>query len=94
MSDAALPPPPIATEAGAREVLRVWACPGAAQQVALRTVWRDPAAWGLLLADAARHAAKTHARDGMTETEALARIVRAFEAEMAVPTDDPTRIEG
>ncbi len=53
-----LNPPPIASEMEAVEVLRAWAKPGSPQQFTLRTTWKDPAAWGLMLADIARHAAK------------------------------------
>jgi len=53
-----LEPPPIAnTNSQEVEVLRVWAAPGQPQQLTLRTTWKDPGAWGLLLADIARHAA-------------------------------------
>ena len=53
-----LEPPPIAnTNSQAVEVLRVWAAPGHPQQLKLKTTWKDAGAWGLLLADIARHAA-------------------------------------
>jgi hypothetical protein len=50
--------PPIAnSNSQAMEVLRVWAAPGQPQQLTLRTTWKDAGAWGLLLADVARHSA-------------------------------------
>ena len=42
-----LDPPPLARETpDAVEILRVWAAPGSPQQLTLRTVWKDPGAWG------------------------------------------------
>jgi hypothetical protein len=52
--------------------------------------WKDPAAWGILLADVARHVANAY-----QESEALDRAVtlkgirQLFNAEMDKPTDDP-----
>ncbi len=82
-----LTPPPNAKNAGAVEVLRVWAEPGAAQQLVLQTTWKEPGAWGLLLADVARHAAKAYAAEGVPEAQALDRILQLFRAELAAPTD-------
>jgi len=86
----ALEPPPIAgTHPDAVEVLRVWAAPGMAQQVALQTVWKEPGAWGLMLVDVARHAAKAYARDGHDEKAVLERIRTFLDAEWSIPTDTP-----
>ncbi len=82
-----LTPPPNAKNASAVEVLRVWAEPGAAQQLVLQTTWKEPGAWGLLLADIARHAARAYTAEGMSEAQALDRILRLFRAEFAAPTD-------
>jgi hypothetical protein len=84
-----LEPPPIADDPVSIEVLRVWAEPGAPQQFALRTAWRDPAAWGLLLADVARHAARAYASEGFVESQALDRILQALVAEVGSSTDEP-----
>src|SRR4029453_118898 len=57
--------PPVANEnCDAVEVLRVWAVPGAPQQLTLRTPWKDPGAWGLLLLDVAHHAAQAYKAEG------------------------------
>jgi hypothetical protein len=88
----ALEPPPNATDRETVEVLRVWAAPGEAQQLVLRTTWPDAGAWGLLLADVARHAAKAYANEGRDEHEVLARIHQFLAAELASPTDDATEI--
>lgn len=84
----ALDLPPIAqSEPSAQEVLRVWAMPGQPQQLTLRTIWNDPGAWGLLLADVARHAANAYANEGRDPKVVLARIRELFDAEMFDPTD-------
>lgn len=85
-----LEPPPMAGDPGALEILRVWAAPGKPQQLALLTSWKDPGAWGLLMADIARHAAEAYASEGHDRAEALQRIHEIFEAEWNSPTDDPS----
>jgi hypothetical protein len=84
----ALDPPPIATQPNAVEVLRVWARPQSPQQLTLRTCWKDPGAWGLLLVDVARHAAQAYAREGHDAKVALTRIRELLDAEWEFPTDD------
>jgi hypothetical protein len=86
-----LDPPPVATSnPEAVEILRVWAAPGSPQQLTLRTCWEDPGAWGLLLADVARHAAQAYEREGQDAEQVLRRILELFDAEWSSPTDDPT----
>jgi len=89
-----LEPPPLASNREAVEILRVWAAPNDAQQVTLRTNWSDPAVWGLLLVDIARHAALAYEREGRDPTETLARIREGFDAEWATPTDKPEDLSG
>ncbi|RMI08682.1 MAG: DUF5076 domain-containing protein [Calditrichaeota bacterium] len=74
------------------EVLRIWTAPGAYQQVILRTSWEDPGAWGILLVDIARHAARAYEREGWDRREALDRIRELFDAEWDFPTDEPLDI--
>ena len=72
------------------EILRVGLA-GGAQHVTLKSgVWEDPAAWGLMLADLARHIANTYAAEGQDKAAALERICEGFQAEMNSPTDEPT----
>ena len=86
----ALQPPPVAqTDSKAVEVLRVWAVPDSAQQVTLRTTWKDAGAWGLMLVDVARHAAKAYEKDGQDPSVVLSRIREVFDAEWDRPTDEP-----
>jgi len=86
--------PPIAQENGAFEILRVWGGNDLPQQFALNTTWDDPAAWGLLLVDIARHTAKAYEHKGnITQQEALIRIKQLFDAEWEAPTDKPEEIK-
>lgn len=87
-----LEPPPIAANGQSVEVLRVWAAPGQAQEVVLKTTWKDAGAWGLMLADVARHAANAYEGEGHDRAEVLARIRQLFDAEFADPTDEPVQI--
>ncbi len=89
----ALETPPIAeVDAQAVEVLRVWAAPGKPQQLTLRTTWKEPGAWGLLLVDVAKHAANAYANEGADPAVVLARIRALFDAEWSSPTDVPKEI--
>jgi len=89
-----LEPPPIAnTNSQAVEVLRVWAAPGQPQQLTLRTTWKDAGAWGLLLADIARHAANAYANEGQNRAEALGKIRQLLDAEFSRPTDNPIELK-
>lgn len=87
-----LDPPPIASDGKALEVLRVWAKPGHPQQLSLQTTWSDPAAWGLLLADIAKHAAKAYATQGEDEIATFERIREGLVAEWTSPTDEPLEL--
>jgi hypothetical protein len=85
--------PPLAEKnPSAVEVLRVWAAPGRPQQLTLRTTWSDPGAWGLLIVDVARHAAKAYEAEGKDPNEVLARIQELWNVEWSHPTDDPQQI--
>ncbi|WP_373424813.1 DUF5076 domain-containing protein [Mesorhizobium sp. SARCC-RB16n] len=50
----------------------------------------EPDAWGLLLADFARHAGKAHAAEGVPEGQGLDRTLQLFHREFAAPTDTPS----
>jgi hypothetical protein len=74
-----------------RELARVWAA-GGAQHVALATgLWSDPGNWGIVLADLARHLARSYELAGtLDQTTALKRIREVLDAEWSHPTDEPT----
>jgi hypothetical protein len=85
--------PPIArSNPEAVEVLRVWAAPGQPQQVVLKTTWADAGAWGLMLADIARHAANAYASQNRNPGDVLARIRQLLDAEFSSPTDTPSQL--
>jgi hypothetical protein len=73
------------------ELLRVWIT-SKNQHVSLRSgVWKDPGAWGLMLADLARHVANAYQQsDGLDRRQTLLRIRALFDAELSKATDDPT----
>src|SRR3954454_16628738 len=82
--------PPSALEQGGVEVLRAAIVDGGLH-VSLRRAFDDPEAWGMLIADVARHAARVFANEtAMTEEQAVERIRSMFDAEMDAPTDRGT----
>ncbi len=79
--------PPGALERGGIEVLRAAIVDGGLH-VSLRRAFDDPQAWGMLIADVARHAARIFATEtALTEEQAIERIRSMFDAEMDAPTD-------
>jgi hypothetical protein len=82
--------PPAARSEGGFEVLRA-AVSGEKLAMAMRRGFDDPAAWGALLATAARQVAQIYATEtGASEEAARARIREAFDAEMSSPEDAGT----
>jgi uncharacterized protein DUF5076 len=73
------------------ELLRVWAAKGK-QHVTLATgLWNDPASWGIMLVDLAKHIANAYEQIADESREvALARIKAGFDAEWQKATDTPT----
>ncbi len=73
------------------EVLRVWIAEQG-QHVSIRSgAWEDPFAWGIVLADLARHIALAHEmQDSKVDKDAfLERLLEGFQAEIDNPTDEP-----
>jgi Domain of unknown function (DUF5076) len=75
-------------DARAIELARVWAA-GGCQHASLNVgVWSDPAAWGIMLVDLARHVASAYREtEGRDLDQTLARIKEGFETEWGYPTD-------
>lgn len=73
------------------ELLRVWAA-NKGQHVSLRVgIWNDPAVWGIMLADLAKHVANSYQESrGLDRLKTLQRIKAGLDAELASPTDDPS----
>ena len=84
--------PPVAQRDKASfEVMRVWIAEQG-QHVSIRSgAWEDPFAWGIVLADLARHIAHAHElQNEGTDTNAfLQRLLEGFQAEIDNPTDEP-----
>jgi len=55
-------PPQAKTDPNAVELVRVWAAHGKTHVSIAASAWEDPAAWGILLVDLARHAANFYSQ--------------------------------
>jgi hypothetical protein len=76
-------PPDAADESEAAEVLRAWIV-GATLQCSIQAdVFPDPATWGAVLADVARHVADAwQQQEGVSATETVQGILASFNEEM------------
>jgi hypothetical protein len=82
--------PPDALERGGVEVLRAAIVDGGLH-VSIRRAFDDPEAWGMLIADLARHVARIYAKESaMSEDDVLNRVRAIFESEMDAPSDPGT----
>ncbi len=85
------PPPAAQRDKAAFELLRVWVAEQG-QHVSLRSgTWEDPFAWGIVLADLARHIvnAESMHKKNIDKDTYLERILEGFHAEIESPTDEP-----
>ncbi len=84
-------PPAAQRDKASFEVMRVWIAEKG-QHVSIQSgAWEDPFAWGIVLADLARHIAHAHEMlDKKVDPEAfLERLLEGFQAEIDDPTDEP-----
>jgi hypothetical protein len=84
-------PPAASRDKASFEVLRVWIAEKG-QHVSIRSgAWEDPFAWGIVLADLARHIAHAHEiQHPETDPDAFVeRLLEGFHAEIENPTDEP-----
>jgi hypothetical protein len=84
-------PPAAQRDKASFEVMRVWIAEQG-QHVSIQSgAWEDPFAWGIVLADLARHIALAHQmQNPKVDQEAfLARLLEGFQAEIENPTDEP-----
>jgi hypothetical protein len=83
-------PPDAQNDSRARELLRLWAAHGK-QHVSLATnLWEDPAAWGIMLVDLAKHVASAYRLNRERKfDDILGRIREGFDAEWENATDEP-----
>lgn len=83
-------PPAAAADPNAAEIVRIWIADGGQHVTLHPRVWKDPAAWGLMLVDLARHVAIAYEQtEGCDRQETLARIKAGFDAEWDDATDEP-----
>ncbi len=84
-------PSDVEADPKAQEVFRAWVANDQLICALRPTRWKDSSAWGILLADAARHIANA-IRDevGDEPTGTVAKIRDMFNRELMSPTDDPT----
>ncbi len=82
-------PPAAKSDSRAIEIARIWAA-GGKQHVSLSAeIWEDPAAWGIMLVDLARHVANFYSQErGRGKDEVLTRIKMGFDAEWQQHTSD------
>jgi hypothetical protein len=84
-------PPAAQSDPHALELVRVWAAQGHQYISISPEAWDDPAAWGIVLVDLARHVANFyHQYRGRDPNEVLSRIRALFDAEWESPTSDAT----
>ena len=81
-------PAAVVKDPEAIEVLRVWATKGDQHFVIQTSVWDDPAAWGILFVDLAKHVARAYQDSTGQEFGAiLARVKEGSDAEWEFDTD-------
>jgi hypothetical protein len=77
-------PPGASRDPAAMELVRIWVSREAPYFAIAGSQWDDPAVWGLLLADLARHVANVYQRDTGANTDATVdRIKSGFLAELS-----------
>jgi len=70
------------------EMARIWIADESQVVVLSPHLWDDPAAWGLMLVDLAKHVAAAYAAQrNENEQKVLVRIKEAFDAEWSHPTE-------
>jgi hypothetical protein len=74
------------------EIARIWIVDKKQQVVLSGNLWSDPAAWGLMLVDLARHVANAYESQGRDREEVLQLIREAVGAEWNSPTDEPEQL--
>ena len=89
MSDPELPVPRQVCNAKQKvEMARIWLADGKQVVTLSPRVWSDPACWGMMLVDLARHVAAAYEPLGHDREATLQRIRAALDAEWNHPTDE------
>jgi len=86
--DQLLIPDAAKNDAASFELIRIWVADNE-QHISLRLgVWEDPAAWGIMLADLAKHIANSYEQDAaLDKLNVFQRIKSTFEIEMSAAVD-------
>ena len=84
-------PPKLLQTSGRSKSLRAWVAHGQLFCSLVPKNWDEVGAWGVLLADVARHVsnALTEAK-GLKREDSIRRIRELFDAELDQPTDEPS----
>ncbi|MDQ2856933.1 MAG: DUF5076 domain-containing protein [Acidobacteriota bacterium] len=84
-------PPVAAASSNSVEILRAWQVNDSLHVSLKPDAWKEPQAWGLVLADIARHVADAlRLTSGLNVDDTLDEIRYMFNAELLNPTDEPT----
>src|SRR6185503_5473012 len=87
-----LNPPPMVRDQDAQEVMRA-AVLGQELHFSLMRGFADPAAWGLVFVDAARHVARADAHEKLiSEAEAIERTRAAYEQAIREPPEGSAQV--
>jgi hypothetical protein len=87
---ALLIPEPAVQDPNSTEMIRGWVAQKALPCSLRIGTWKDPAAWGILLADVARHVANAYQEsEGRDRARTVKSIRQLFNAELDRPTDEP-----
>lgn len=82
-------PSGVKSDPEAKELVRVWAAHDQQFVSISADAWEDPAAWGIMLADLARHISNYYCSErGMDKDEVLMRIKALIDAELQIPTSE------
>lgn len=87
------PPNTIYNADRAMEIARIWVVDGCQHVRISSNIWEDPAVWGMMLVDLAKHVANIYEQRGDDKDKTMDRILYAFNAEIQSATDDPKPIE-
>jgi hypothetical protein len=73
------------------EIFSVWYVDNAPYVTIKASAWKDPAAYGIMIADLTRHIADAYWKaEGRDKQETFRRILEGFNAEIEFPTDEPS----
>jgi len=83
-------PDPAKEDPKSFEILRVWMTKTGQYVILKPGVTKDPAGWGLVLADVMRHLANAYEQvEGRDRSRTFERIRAGLDAELSSPTDQP-----